>query len=150
MMEADEERRIWISIGEDTKGRRRVRIEGGDKRIPYLHGAACSFRGREEGDAQKAGSLNQERGVRTLGSGTRSPATLQEECGTGRLGREKISGRQAGKVARPGARNVLSGPRRKRRNAKTGAAAMLALRYSEQWPDRGSNKGRRSIARHHN
>ncbi|KAJ1110714.1 hypothetical protein NDU88_008062 [Pleurodeles waltl] len=80
-------------IGEDTKGRRRVRIRGGDRRILYLHGAACSFRGREEGDAQKAGSLNQGRGVQTPGSGTRPPATLQEERGTRSNTKENIGPR---------------------------------------------------------
>ncbi|KAJ1141819.1 hypothetical protein NDU88_008147, partial [Pleurodeles waltl] len=71
-------------ISEDTQGRRREHIGGGDRGIPLLHGATCSFQGREEGDARKAGSLNQRRIVRTPGSGTRSPSTLQEERGIGR------------------------------------------------------------------
>ncbi|KAJ1141248.1 hypothetical protein NDU88_007582 [Pleurodeles waltl] len=71
-------------IGDDRKGRGRERNRGGDRRIPYQHGAVRSLRGQEEGDTQKAGSPNRERGVRTQGSGTRPPATLQEERGTGR------------------------------------------------------------------
>ncbi|KAJ1127882.1 hypothetical protein NDU88_006275 [Pleurodeles waltl] len=48
----------------------------------------------------------------------------------------------AGIAARLGARNVLSGPRRKKRNTETRAAAMPAFRYSERRPDHGLRKGR--------
>ncbi|KAJ1137017.1 hypothetical protein NDU88_003430 [Pleurodeles waltl] len=45
-------------IGDDRKGRGQERNGGGNRRIPYQHGAVRSLRGREEVDAQKAGSPN--------------------------------------------------------------------------------------------